>query len=1181
MRKYLLLLSGLILIPLFLSTASANAGTYNVIQCAAGINNDISATVKSVGNGMQLGNTCNTTNDGQWTANKTGYLRFRTKAEDGSGTVPEGRKTTFSWSAPVGTTFESVIAYIRAENEMQQGWRLTTHKMWPNGSETIDKNMCTDFNVCTGLNRLPLANIGWERKQTINGGGYTGFKVSLTCVRPAGCEKQPMTDLLVNSLRFSINDNVNPTTIIYPNQFTSGQWVKGTQGVGSFYNDLESGLYQGKVVLNNTILSQTVAGTGCDLLISSVADIFGENGRSFKPCPLDYVPITLQVDTTTIASGQHSMSSCAVDFSKNEGCTSFTARIDNTLPSSTTSPNPSDAGATLGLSTVAADVHSGLARVEYRVGLYNPSDPTTSISSIASSSSQCTDSSAPFTCNLNLSAFNTNDKIAVVIQTYDNVGNMFQEVLRGPGNSGINIDKTQPVISIDNKPALNTNQVNANFTFTADKPISSYTCQIDLLPAELCSAAKTYLNLAQGNHVLTVSGQDTLGNQSDPVSYSWNIDTTAPDVTINTHPPTSTSSTTADFTFSSNEDPDVAYQCKLDSNPWINCSTPLQYTGLNNGNHTFQVRATDLAGNVSDPQQWSWVIGNLPGVAISSTPALKSTSTVGSFSFTSSDPTANLECKLDTGAWISCISPNVYTSLAEGSHQFSVRATNGNGTGPAASYSWVVDTQQPVITITSGPEDESIIKTSDPQFTFTVNEPLASLDCRIGSGLRSQTAPVWSGFEDCQNGDFNPGPLADGQYTIQIRAIDQFGLEASEYREFTIDTVAPSVTIISGPNGTVTTSNATFTFNSNEDPTVSYECRLDNQNWESCITPKMYSNLSQNSHIFRVRGIDQAGNISQVASRSWVIDSGPPVANFVNTPPQVSGSRNAQFTFNANKQPVTWECNLDNSSWQACSSPTDYNNLPDGQHQLQVRATDNLDQSGPVITYQWVIDTTPPDVRITSGPKRIINKKDASLKFTSNDPQATYQCKLDQQKQWQACAQIITYRNLKQGNHVFQVRARDLSGNTSLPVAWSWLVDSQDKQCKLSYIRSRFFVFTASGKKYQAIRLVARYKAYNKGTVRINFYERGRKNNIGRKISAMKVNFKKQTSGFGLIRVRKQMPLNQMKKLRRSKRGFIALVTVQNSPGYCQDSFFKELKLIDKRVIQGQNVWFQKGSFSK
>ena len=62
------------------------------------------------------------------------------------------------------------------------------------------------------------------------------------------------------------------------------------------------------------------------------------------------------------------------------------------------------------------------------------------------------------------------------------------------------------------------------------------------------------------------------------------------------------------------------------------------------------------------------------------------------------------ECKLDTGSFPACTSPKSYSSLADGDHTFQVRATDAAGnTGPAASFSWTVDTVAPDTTIDSQP----------------------------------------------------------------------------------------------------------------------------------------------------------------------------------------------------------------------------------------------------------------------------------------------------------------------------------------------------------------------------------------------------------------------------------------------------------------------------------------------
>ena len=64
----------------------------------------------------------------------------------------------------------------------------------------------------------------------------------------------------------------------------------------------------------------------------------------------------------------------------------------------------------------------------------------------------------------------------------------------------------------------------------------------------------------------------------------------------------------ANFTLSSNE-VGVRYRCRLDAASFARCTTPMRYTGLGYGSHTFRARAIDLAGNVDrTPAVWVWTI---------------------------------------------------------------------------------------------------------------------------------------------------------------------------------------------------------------------------------------------------------------------------------------------------------------------------------------------------------------------------------------------------------------------------------------------------------------------------------------------------------------------------------------------------------------------------------------------
>jgi hypothetical protein len=79
-------------------------------------------------------------------------------------------------------------------------------------------------------------------------------------------------------------------------------------------------------------------------------------------------------------------------------------------------------------------------------------------------------------------------------------------------------------------------------------------------------------------------------------------DTTPPETFIDTGPSGTVKSRNASFTFSSSE-AGSTFVCSLDSAAFSSCSSspqPQTYSNLANGTHTFEVKATDAAGN-TDP----------------------------------------------------------------------------------------------------------------------------------------------------------------------------------------------------------------------------------------------------------------------------------------------------------------------------------------------------------------------------------------------------------------------------------------------------------------------------------------------------------------------------------------------------------------------------------------------------
>ncbi len=85
-------------------------------------------------------------------------------------------------------------------------------------------------------------------------------------------------------------------------------------------------------------------------------------------------------------------------------------------------------------------------------------------------------------------------------------------------------------------------------------------------------------------------------------------------------------------------------------------------------------------------------------------------------------------------------------------------------------------------------------------------------------------------------------------------------------------------------------------------------------------------------------------------------------------------------------------------------------------------------------------DTTPPETTIDKGPKKKIRKRKAKFRFSSDDPEATFECKLDK-AEFEPCMSPQKYKHLKRKKHRFEVRAIDQAGNVdATPDKLKWKV---------------------------------------------------------------------------------------------------------------------------------------------
>ncbi|WP_116343803.1 BapA/Bap/LapF family large adhesin [Enterobacter cloacae] len=451
---------------------------------------------------------------------------------------------------------------------------------------------------------------------------------------------------------------------------------------------------------------------------------------------------------------------------------------------------------------------------------------------------------------------------------------------------------------------------------------------------------------------------------------------------------------------------------------------------LPEGSNVLTIRETDPAGNQSGPSaDFTLVVDTL-----STTPVITSvTDNVGNDATPivsgseTNDATPTLTGTADansvvtifdgatqigvvtadgTGAW--SFTPE--TALVEGSHSFTVLATDPQGNVSEASAPWsvVVDLTAPTVPTLDTVSDNvpggvtgnltSGQATNDNTPTISGTGQAGSTIHILNNGTQIGTATV----DGTGNWSFTPTtPLDDGSYSLRAYATDAAGNASanSSVFAFTVDTAGPGVPLVTSviddvapTTGTLTSGNSTNdarpTFNGTADVGSTVHVIVDGNeigtavvnaqgNWT--FTPG--TDLSDGPHAITFNATDAAGNAgTATAPFNLTVDTGVPAAPVISaaadnvgsiqtpltsgqstddTTPTLSGTAtaNATVTVYENGQPVGTALADGTGAWSFTPSAP----LAAGSHTWTATVTDaagNVSPASPGFTL--VVDTTVP-----------------------------------------------------------------------------------------------------------------------------------------------------------------------------------------------------------------------------
>jgi hypothetical protein len=668
-----------------------------------------------------------------------------------------------------------------------------------------------------------------------------------------------------------------------------------------------------------------------------------------------------------------------------------------------------------------------------------PTNPSTSAS--ASFAFHDADGGVTFECKIDAGAFAacTSPKpyaaLADAIHTFsvrakDGVGN-----LSGAATFVWAVDTTAPPAPIlDSTPPALSNSSSASFTFHDGDAGATFLCDLDGAGYTPCSSPKNYFGLVDA-HTFSVKAKDVAGNLSPATSFVWTVDILPPPApTLDSTPGSPSGSSSATFAFHDTE-AGATFLCDRDGGGYATCSSPKNYAGLSEASHTFSVKATDAAGNLSSATSFTWTVDTTPPPApvFDSTPTALSNSSSATFAFHDTEAGTTFLCDLDGGGYSACTSPKGNAGLSEGGHAFSVKARDAAGNNSSAtSFAWTVDTiAPPTPLIDTHPEDPS--DSSSASFAFHDTEGGATFRCDLDGG----------GYSAC-TGPTNYSGLSGGPHLFSVKAQDGAGnLSGAATYDWEVDLTGPSVPVLdSTPANPSASDSASFAFH-DVDAGVTFECDLDGGGFAACTSPQDYSSLSDGIHTFSVRAKDGVGNLSGAATFAWAVDTASPpdpVLDF--TPPSLSNSSSASFGFHDGEAGATFLCDLDGGGYSACASPKNYAGL-NGAHTFSVQATDAAGNLSGATTYSWTVDvTSPPAPVLDTTPSNPTSSTTAAFGFHDTDGGATFLCDLDGVG-FAACSDPKSYPFvLVDGLHSFSVMAVDGSANASTVTAYSWIVDT-------------------------------------------------------------------------------------------------------------------------------------------
>ena len=357
-----------------------------------------------------------------------------------------------------------------------------------------------------------------------------------------------------------------------------------------------------------------------------------------------------------------------------------------------------------------------------------------------------------------------------------------------------------PIPTIVNAPAAKTTSRSARVVWARSLPTGSFVCSVDGAAAQPCSSPLTLSGLDVGEHTVRIAGRGPNGEQEFSPDYyqataRWRVmvpgepapkaassavaadtgdaaraaEAVPPRALITALPRPWIATRDVELRFTADQ-AGSTFECLVDRGAWAPCTSPVRLTGLSEGTHQLQVRAT--AGGVTGPADLEefYVDVTAPDTRISSPMLVDGMRTGLPFArFTVEHRQIGTEqghAWLNDPQWVRCVldgrlvgvCPERFDGLADGVHVLQAYAVDsaGNADPTPAVFTWVVGASEVDTRIESGPPAVSGSRSA----SFALSAAGADgFQCRLDGGA----------WEACK-ASVTLDALGDGSHRFEARA---------------------------------------------------------------------------------------------------------------------------------------------------------------------------------------------------------------------------------------------------------------------------------------------------------------------------------------------------------------------------------------------------------------------------